>query len=35
MHKEIIPARYNTASELTFEVTADGTDAADFRLTTP
>jgi hypothetical protein len=32
--KEIIPDRYNYASELTYEVPADGTDSADFELTT-
>jgi hypothetical protein len=32
--KEIIPDRYNFASELTFEVPASGTDTADFELTT-
>jgi hypothetical protein len=32
--KEIIPDRYNYASELTFEVPASGTDTADFELTT-
>jgi hypothetical protein len=30
-----IPAKYNTATELTYDVPADGTDAADFKLTTP
>jgi hypothetical protein len=33
-HKEIIPDRYNYASELTFEVPASGTSTADFELTT-
>ena len=32
---EIVPARYNSKSELTFDVPSDGTDAADFRLTSP
>lgn len=31
--KEAFPARYNTNSELTFDVPADGTDAANFELT--
>jgi hypothetical protein len=32
--KEAFPERFNVNSELTFEVPADGTTAADFRLTT-
>jgi hypothetical protein len=32
--KEIIPDRYNYASELTFEIPAEGTNSADFELTT-
>ena len=32
---EIVPARYNDKSELQFQVPADGTDAADFQLTSP
>ncbi len=32
--KDAFPARYNESSELTFEVPADGTAAADFELTT-
>jgi hypothetical protein len=32
--KEAFPARYNTESTLTFDVPADGTTAADFKLTT-
>jgi hypothetical protein len=34
VHKEIIPARYNENSGLTFDVPADGTTTADFKLTT-
>jgi hypothetical protein len=30
--RELIPARYNSASTLTFEVPAGGTDQADFDL---
>jgi len=30
--KELVPARYNTETELTFEVPAGGTDKADFAL---
>ncbi len=32
--KDPIPARYNDNSELTYEVPADGTAGADFKLTT-
>jgi hypothetical protein len=32
--KDAFPARYNDATELTFEVPAEGTTAADFKLTT-
>jgi hypothetical protein len=32
--KEIIPDRYNYASELTYEIPAEGTNSADFELTT-
>jgi hypothetical protein len=32
VHKEIIPSRYNSDSELTFEVPADGTTEANFPL---
>jgi hypothetical protein len=32
--KDAFPARFNENSELTFEVPADGTTAADFKLTT-
>jgi hypothetical protein len=32
--KDAFPSRYNTGTELTFEVPADGTTAADFKLTT-
>ena len=28
-----VPARYNTETELEFDVPADGTDKADFKLT--
>jgi len=31
--KELIPAKYNAKSELTFEVPSGGTDKADFTLT--
>lgn len=31
--KDLIPAKYNTKSDLTFEVPAGGTDKADFTLT--
>ena len=31
----IVPPRYNSKSELTFEVPAGGTDKADFELTSP
>jgi hypothetical protein len=31
---EAIPARYNVDTKLTFDVPADGTTAADFKLTT-
>ena len=31
--KEVIPARYNSQTELTFEVPKGGTDAANFDLT--
>ena len=34
VRKEEIPARYNAESDLTFDVSAEGTDAADFELTT-
>jgi hypothetical protein len=33
--KDPIPAKYNTATTLTFEVPAEGTDKADFPLTVP
>jgi hypothetical protein len=33
VHKEMIPARYNTSTTLTFDVPADGTTAANFDLT--
>jgi hypothetical protein len=32
--KESFPAKFNVNTELTFEVPADGTTAADFKLTT-
>jgi len=31
--KDLIPAKYNLKSDLTFEVPAGGTDKADFALT--
>lgn len=34
VHKEIIPSRYNENTELTFDVPADGSTSADFKLTT-
>ena len=34
LHKELIPARYNTNTTLTFDVPADGTTAANFELKT-
>jgi hypothetical protein len=33
--KELLPARYNSKSELTFEVPPDGTQEAKFELTRP
>ncbi len=33
--KEAVPARYNAQTELTFDVPPEGTDKADFPLTSP
>ncbi len=33
VHKEVIPARYNNDTQLTFEVPAGGTNEANFELT--
>jgi hypothetical protein len=34
LNKNVLPPKYNSQSVLTFEVTPEGTETADFNLTT-